>query len=110
MRALTAIAVLLAVVGTALVGVREKSETTRLRYRVAELERRRDVLERQVREVRSAAASALAPRGLLEEHDRLVELGRASGVHTTAGWPEDTTDLAEAIETAAEGVTDREAP
>ncbi len=110
MRATTAIAVLLAVVGTALVGVREKSETTRLRYRVADLERRRDMLERQMRGVRSAASAALAPRALLAEHDRLREIRAAQGIDTTAGWPEDTPDLVAATETAAEGVSDPEAP
>jgi hypothetical protein len=110
MRTATAIAVLVAVVGTALVGVREKSEATRLRYRVAELERRRDVLERQIREVGVAAAEALAPRGLLEEHDRLVESGRVRDAGATAGWPEDAPDRAEATDDGAHGVADREAP
>jgi hypothetical protein len=69
-RRTTAIAVLLAVVATALVGVREQGEICRLRYRVFDLERRRDALVRQRRELEAAIAEALSPRRLLEEHDR----------------------------------------
>jgi hypothetical protein len=67
-----AIAVLVAVVATALVAVRERTEICRLRYQVWDLERRRDALEREMREVRSSIAAALSPRRLLEDHDRGV--------------------------------------
>jgi hypothetical protein len=57
------------------VGVREKSEICRLRYRVFELERKRDALQRQERDLVAGAAEALSPRQLLEELERRRALG-----------------------------------
>jgi hypothetical protein len=87
-RAAASIAVLLAVVGAALVGVREKSEICRLQYRVFELERKRDGLERQVRELVAGVADALSPRGLLEEADRRAAATGAPAPVRTEGSPE----------------------
>ncbi len=70
MNVVTTIAVLLAVVAVALVAVCEHSEVCRLRYRVLEVERRRDSLERQLREIDADIAATLTPRYLLEEWDR----------------------------------------
>jgi hypothetical protein len=69
-RSLPAIAVVLAVVATALVGVRQHGECRRLERKVWEAMRRRDALTKQVRELETAIQEVLSPRRLLEEHDR----------------------------------------
>jgi hypothetical protein len=68
-RFLVALGVLLSCVATALVGVREQSENRRLGYRVWDAMRRRDQLEKQVRELRSRIDETLSPRRLLEGQD-----------------------------------------
>jgi hypothetical protein len=70
MRAATNIAVILAVVATALAGVKEQSESRRLQYDIPRLERRRDLLERRHRATEAAVARALSARSLLTEHER----------------------------------------
>ena len=70
MRAATNIAVILAVVATALAGVKEQSESRRLQYDIPRLERRRDLLERRHRASEAAVARALSARSLLLEHER----------------------------------------
>jgi hypothetical protein len=69
MRIALTLAVLLAVVATALVGVCQHSETRRLRNRVWRLERRSDRLERQRQRLAAAADAARTPRRLLEARD-----------------------------------------
>ena len=69
MRAATNIAVILAVVATALAGVKEQSESRRLQYDIPRLERRRDLLERRHRATEAAVARALSARSLLLEHE-----------------------------------------
>jgi hypothetical protein len=69
MKAACAIAVLLAVVAAALVGVRERSDVRRLQYAISDLERRRDALDRRLLQVETDIAEALSPRSLLVEED-----------------------------------------
>lgn len=69
MRTATTIAVVLAVVATALAGVKEQSETRRLQIDIPRLERRRDLLERRVRAAEASVARALSPRSLLTALD-----------------------------------------
>lgn len=73
MRTATTIAVVLAVVATALAGVKEQVESRRLQGEIPRLERRRDRLERRLRAAESSVASLLSPRSLL------CELEAASG-------------------------------
>ena len=68
-RAATAFAVVLAVVATALAGVKEQSETRRLQYDIPRLERRRDVLERRLRAAEAGVARSLSAASLLTELD-----------------------------------------
>jgi hypothetical protein len=72
MRAATNLAVILAVVATALAGVKEQSESRRLQYAIPRLERRLDLLERRHRAVEASVARALSPRSLLVEQERAV--------------------------------------
>lgn len=65
MRLATVIAVVLAVVATALAGVREQSESRRMGYDIPRLERRRDLLERRLRAAEAAVARSLSARSLL---------------------------------------------
>lgn len=69
MRTATIIAVVLAVVATALAGVKEQSESRRLQYDIPTLERRRDLLERRVRAAEAGVARALSARSLLLERE-----------------------------------------
>ena len=71
MRPALILAVLLATVSVAIVAVCQSSDVTRLRYRLWEAERRRDSLERQLRETESALAARATPRNLLEMEDML---------------------------------------
>jgi len=71
MRFAIVVAVLLAVVSTAVVGVCQHSESRRLQHRVWELERRRMRLEREAERLEFAIESARTPRRLLQEHDGL---------------------------------------
>ena len=80
MRLVTAIGVLVATVATALVGVRQQSVNRRLEREVWEAMRRRDSLVKQIRELRNAIETKLAPRALLEERDRRAALARGDGV------------------------------
>ena len=64
---LAAIAVLLATVAVALVGVRLRSENNQLEQLVWEEMRRRDSLARQIREVQTRIQTVLSPRALLSE-------------------------------------------
>ena len=69
MRLAVTIAVLLAVVATALVAVSQHSETRRLQHRVWQLEQRRIRLERQADRLQTAIEAIRTPRRLLVEHD-----------------------------------------
>jgi hypothetical protein len=69
MRAAVTIAVLLAVLATALVAVCQHSETRRLQYRVWQLERRRERLERKYERLARAIAATRTPRRLLSARD-----------------------------------------
>lgn len=71
MRALAAIAVLLATVAVALVGVRLRSENHQLERMVWEEMRRRDSLAKQIRETQAEIDLVLAPRTLLVLRDRI---------------------------------------
>jgi hypothetical protein len=84
MRAATNIAVILAVVATALAGVKEQSESRRLQYDIPRLERRRDLLERRSRAAEAAVARALSARSLLREQEQ----GAASAATGLAPAPE----------------------
>lgn len=68
MRALAAIAVLLATVAVTLVGVRLRSENHQLERLVWEEMRRRDSLAKQIREVQAERDTVFAPRALLLVH------------------------------------------
>ena len=70
MRTVTTIAVLLAVVATALAGVKEQSESSRLQYDIPRLERRRDLLERRARAAEAGVARTLSARSLLTEQEQ----------------------------------------
>lgn len=77
MRGVVAGAVLLAVLAAVLVTVRQQAEVRRLERRVWSEMRRRDSLDKQIREVEARLATELSPRALLEEHD--AKLVRAEG-------------------------------
>lgn len=70
MRTATIIAVVLAVVATALAGVKEQSESRRLQYDIPKLERRRDLLNRRIRAAEAEVGKALSARSLLLEQER----------------------------------------
>lgn len=73
MRVVVAFAVLFALLATVLVTVRQHGELRRLESQVWSEMRRRDSLDKQIREVQARLATVLSPRALLEEHDaRLV--------------------------------------
>jgi hypothetical protein len=72
LRLALAIGVLLAGLGSALVGVCEQSENRRLEYRVWDAMRRRDHLNRQIREIEAQLDEALSARRLLEARDGAV--------------------------------------
>lgn len=82
MRGALVAGLLLSVVAVALVAVCEHSEICRLRYRVFESERRRDSLERQLRELDAALAATATPRRLLEEDDARRALGGTPSPHS----------------------------
>lgn len=67
MKALAAIAVLLATVAVALVGVRLRSENHEFERLVWEEMRRRDSLARQIRDAHTQIETVLSPRALLAE-------------------------------------------
>ena len=69
MRFLVTIAVLLAVVATALVAVCQHSETRRLQHQVWQLEQRKVDLERARRRLEAAVEETRTPRRLLAESD-----------------------------------------
>lgn len=69
MRALPVMAVVLAAVATALVGIRQQGEERRLERMVWEAMRRRDTLTKQARELENAIETVLSPRRLLEARD-----------------------------------------
>lgn len=74
MRIALSTAVVLATVVTVLVAVRQFGEVRRLEADVWREMRRRDALERQIREAEAELATLLSPRSLLEELDaRLAE-------------------------------------
>ncbi len=79
MRLATMIAVVLAVLATALAGVKEQSESCRLQYDIPRLERRRDLLERRLRAAEASVSQLLSPRSLLTEQER-----RAAGAVAAA--------------------------
>ncbi|MDA1195069.1 MAG: hypothetical protein O2894_07775 [Planctomycetota bacterium] len=70
MRLMLTIAVLLAVVATALVGVCQYSETRRLEHDVWQMEKQRDRLERARRGLEATIEERRTPRHLLTQHDR----------------------------------------
>jgi hypothetical protein len=63
-------AVVLAAVATALVGVRQQGEARRLERMVWEGMRRRDQLTKQLTELETSIEALLSPRRLLEARDR----------------------------------------
>lgn len=67
--------VVMAVIAVALAGVHEQGENRRLRYQVWEAMRRRDALDKQIRELEADIASALSARSLLEAHERQLAGG-----------------------------------
>lgn len=69
MRTATTIAVVLAVVATALAGVKEQAESRRLQVEIPRAERRRDRLERRLRAAEAEVSRLLSPRSLLSELD-----------------------------------------
>lgn len=69
MRIAVTVAVLLAVLATALVAVCQRSEIRHLQYRVWQLERRRERLERMYERLTRAIEATRTPRRLLLEHD-----------------------------------------
>ena len=69
MRVAVTIAVLLAVLATALVAVCQHSEIRRLQYRVWQLEHRRERLERKYERLTRAIEATRTPRRLLTERD-----------------------------------------
>lgn len=69
MKVVVTIAVLLAVVATALVTVCQHSETRRLQHEVWRLERHKERLERSRRRLEAAVEAGRTPRRLLGEHD-----------------------------------------
>lgn len=70
MRALPVMAVVLAVVATALVGIRQQGEGRRLERMVWDGMRRRDALTKQRSELETSIEEVLSPRSLLEKRDR----------------------------------------
>ena len=70
MRALPIMAVVLAVVATALVGIRQQDESRRLERLVWDAMRRRDALTKQMSDLETSIEALLSPRRLLEERDR----------------------------------------
>jgi|GEM_PF-4069979 len=73
MRWATIFSVVLAVLATALAGVKEQSESCRLQYGIPRLERQRDLLERRVRAAEASVSQRLSPRSLLTELERREE-------------------------------------
>ena len=69
MRALPVMAVVLAAVATALVGIRQQGEARRLERMVWEGMRRRDQLTKQLTELETSIEAILSPRRLLEARD-----------------------------------------
>ena len=69
MRALPVMAVVLAVVATALVGIRQQGESRRLERMVWDGMRRRDTLTKQMSELETSIEEVLSPRALLEARD-----------------------------------------
>ena len=84
MRGLVAAAVLIAVLAMVLVTVRQHGEVRRLESRVWCEMRRRDSLDKQIREVEARLATELSPRALLEELDAL----RLAAEEETLAWEE----------------------
>lgn len=70
MRVLPIMAVVLAVVATALVGIRQQGEGRRLERMVWDGMRRRDALTKQMSDLETSIEALLSPRRLLEERDR----------------------------------------
>jgi hypothetical protein len=69
MRWVASVSLLAAVLATALVSVRLHTENARLRYRLAELERERLRLDRELRLATNALERARAPSALLRLRD-----------------------------------------
>lgn len=65
----TTIAVVLAVVATALAGLKEQSESRRLQYDLPRLERRLQRLERRTMDAQTDVTRLCSPRSLLLEHE-----------------------------------------
>ena len=63
------IAVVLAVVATALAGLKEQSESQRLQYDLPRLERRLQMLERRTADAQTTATNLCSPRSLLTEQE-----------------------------------------
>jgi len=70
------IAVLLAVVATAVVSVCQRAQARHLQAEVYALERRHERLEREIRRIGAALAQARAPKSLLEAHDHMAAEAR----------------------------------
>ncbi len=78
MRLVLTVAVLLAVVATAMVAVCQHGETRRLQRRVWQLEQRRIRLERCAQRLRAAIEATRTPRRLLVARDLAVRPGGAA--------------------------------
>ncbi|MFM8386118.1 MAG: hypothetical protein ACKOCB_04740 [Planctomycetia bacterium] len=63
----TTIAVALAVVATALAGIKEQSESRRLQYDIPRMERRLQLLERRTLDAQAEVSALASPRSLLTE-------------------------------------------
>ncbi len=85
MRVALTVAVLLAVVSMALVAVCQHSETRRLQYRIWQLERRRERLERTQNRLSLSIDATRTPRRLLSEQD--VRQGRTPATSPAAAAP-----------------------
>lgn len=109
MRMVTVIAVMLAVVATALAGVKEQSESRRLQYSIPQLERRRDLLERRIRAAQAGVARALSARSLLTAGAGGGVLGGALPP-TPAYAPESTFPDADSVAGGLSEPTEGEAP
>ena len=71
MKWMTTLALLAATVATAVVGVCEFTQVRSLQYRVWNLERRRDKIERRIQRVGAAARARRTPRSILAAPGRL---------------------------------------
>jgi cell division protein FtsL len=79
------VAVLLAVVATAVVSVCQRAQARHLKAEVYELERRHERLDREIRRIGAALEQARTPKSLLEAHDRLTAEARDALLQAAEG-------------------------